>query len=168
MIIGATFNFRHFQLGSPNTDGQQHTRVMFESLVSGLLQKYLGKYVKNFNTKDLDIALFSGKVVLKNLELRADALDELDLPLRVRSGFLGDLTLDIPFSSLGSQPVVVSIDRIFLVVGTKTDFRPESRTEEDIRAETLLKLEALKQHESDMFSAAKVHFDACLSDESFP
>ena len=65
----------------------------------------------------------AGRVTLRNLELRADALNEFNLPLTVRAGFLGDLTLDIPFSSLGSQPVRATIDRVYLVTGTKLDYK---------------------------------------------
>jgi hypothetical protein len=68
----------------------------------------------------------AGRVTLRNLELRADALNEFNLPLTVRAGFLGDLTLDIPFSSLGSQPVRATIDRVYLVTGTKLDYKVQS------------------------------------------
>jgi vacuolar protein sorting-associated protein 13A/C len=62
---------------------------MFESLVAGLLEKYVGKYVQNWDSKNLKLSVFSGKVVLRNLLLTPNALDELDLPLSVTSGFVG-------------------------------------------------------------------------------
>ena len=41
------------------------------------------------------ISIYKGDVVLKNLRLRPDALAELDLPITVRAGLLGSLTLKV-------------------------------------------------------------------------
>ena len=39
------------------------------------------------------ISIYKGDVVLRNLRLRPDALASLDLPVTVRAGLLGSLTL---------------------------------------------------------------------------
>lgn len=41
------------------------------------------------------ISIYKGDVVLKNLRLRPDALASLDLPVTVRAGLLGSLTLKV-------------------------------------------------------------------------
>lgn len=48
-------------------------------------------------------------------QLRAEALNALDLPISVKAGFLGSITLKVPWSRLGQEPVIVLLDRIFLI-----------------------------------------------------
>ena len=66
---------------------------MFESQVAYYLNNYLGKYVYGLDTQSLKISVFKGDVVLRNLKLKPDALADLDLPVTVKSGLLGSLTL---------------------------------------------------------------------------
>lgn len=48
-------------------------------------------------------------------QLRAEALNALDLPISVKAGFLGSITLKVPWNRLGQEPVIVLLDRIFLI-----------------------------------------------------
>lgn len=61
---------------------------------------------------------------LSGLTLKPEALEGLDLPLRVDRGSLGTLHVVVPWSSLGSQPVRVTVDELLVVCGplTKTSF----------------------------------------------
>ena len=68
---------------------------MFESQVAYYLNNYLGKYVYGLDTQSLKISVFKGDVVLRNLKLKPDALADLDLPVTVKSGLLGSLTLKV-------------------------------------------------------------------------
>jgi len=68
---------------------------MFESQVAYYLNNYLGKYVYGLDTQSLKISVFKGDVVLRNLKLKPEALAELDLPITVKSGLLGSLTLKV-------------------------------------------------------------------------
>ncbi|ELW68630.1 Vacuolar protein sorting-associated protein 13D [Tupaia chinensis] len=70
---------------------------MLEGLVAWVLNTYLGKYVNNLNTDQLSVALLKGAVELENLPLKKDALKELELPFEVKAGFIGKVTLQIPF-----------------------------------------------------------------------
>ena len=54
---------------------------MFERILARVLKDVLGQWVKDFNEKNLKLGAFSGNVQLHNLELRADALDFLQLPV---------------------------------------------------------------------------------------
>ena len=47
---------------------------------------YLGAYVQGLQSENLSIGLGSGDLVLENLELRKNALEELDLPITVKEG----------------------------------------------------------------------------------
>lgn len=68
---------------------------MFEAQVLGLLQRYLGKYVYGLDAESLRISVWRGDVELSNLRLKAEALDELNLPITVKSGLLGRLRLKV-------------------------------------------------------------------------
>ena len=59
---------------------------MLEGVVASILTKYLGKYVDGLQRENLNVSLGEGDVVLENLTLRTDALEDLELPIVVRSG----------------------------------------------------------------------------------
>jgi vacuolar protein sorting-associated protein 13A/C len=67
------------------------------------------------------ISIYAGNVILKNLQLKPSALAELDLPVTVKAGLLGSLTLKVPWNNLGRTPVVASIDRLYLLVAPKSE-----------------------------------------------
>ncbi|KAH9312824.1 hypothetical protein KI387_027859, partial [Taxus chinensis] len=86
-----------------------------------LLRKYLGEYVHGLSTEALKISVWKGDVVLKDLQLKAEALNSLKLPITVKAGFLGSVTLKVPWKSLGKEPVVVLIDRVFVLAEPAQD-----------------------------------------------
>uniref|UniRef100_A0A4W3GI10 Vacuolar protein sorting 13 homolog D n=1 Tax=Callorhinchus milii TaxID=7868 RepID=A0A4W3GI10_CALMI len=88
---------------------------MLEGLAAWVLNTYIGKYVNNLNTDQLSIALLRGAVELENLPLKRDALKELDLPFEVKAGFIGKITLQIPFYRPHVEPWVISISRLHLI-----------------------------------------------------
>lgn len=55
--------------------------------------------VDNLNTNQLNVGIWSGDVKLRNLRLKKEALDKFRLPVDVVEGYLGDLTLSIPWST---------------------------------------------------------------------
>ena len=60
--------------------------ISFDSCLSDILSRYLGKFVKGLDKENLKIAIFGGDVVLENLEIRVSALRELHLPVSVKAG----------------------------------------------------------------------------------
>lgn len=89
---------------------------MFEAQVAYYLNEYLGKYVQDIDRESLKISIYAGDVVLRNLRLKPDALEDLDLPVSVHAGLLGMLRLKVPWNNLGGTPVVVEIDDLYLLV----------------------------------------------------
>lgn len=79
------------------------------------LQKYLGQYVAGLDGDALRLKVLSGDVVLRDLSLRPEALEELRLPVRVTAGFVGSITLRVPWRELGKRPVEVRLDSILAV-----------------------------------------------------
>lgn len=68
---------------------------MFEGQVAYYLSKYLGQYVNGLDAESLKISVWRGDVELRNLSLKPEALQSLDLPIRVKAGLLGRLTIKV-------------------------------------------------------------------------
>ncbi|CAH8391411.1 unnamed protein product [Eruca vesicaria subsp. sativa] len=94
---------------------------MLEDQVAYLLQRYLGNYVRGLSKEALKISVWQGDVELKNMQLKPEALNALKLPVKVKAGFLGSVKLKVPWSRLGQEPVVVYLDRIFVLAEPATD-----------------------------------------------
>lgn len=54
-----------------------------------------------------------GDVKLTNLEVKETALDDFDLPVKLKFGCLTKLVLKIPWSDLYRQPVIANIEGFF-------------------------------------------------------
>ncbi|CAN8243432.1 unnamed protein product, partial [Cochlearia groenlandica] len=119
---------------------------MFEAHVLHLLRRYLGEYVHGLSQEALRISVWKGDVVLKDLKLKAEALNSLKLPVAVKSGFVGTITLKVPWKSLGKEPVIVLIDRVFVLAYPA----PDARTVKEEDREKLLeaKLHQIEEAES--------------------
>ncbi len=75
---------------------------MFEAQLAYYLNRYLGTYVQGLDTKSLKISVFKGDVTLRNLKLKPEALADLNLPITVKAGLIGSLTLKVRQLSLSS------------------------------------------------------------------
>jgi vacuolar protein sorting-associated protein 13A/C len=94
---------------------------MLEEHVAYYLEKYLGNYVKGLSKEALKISVWQGNVELTNMQLKPEALNALKLPIKVKAGFLGSVKLKVPWSRLGQEPVIVELDRIFVLAEPATD-----------------------------------------------
>ncbi|KAG8382461.1 hypothetical protein BUALT_Bualt05G0079700 [Buddleja alternifolia] len=99
---------------------------MLEDQVAYLLQRYLGNYVRGLNKEALKISVWQGDVELTNMQLKPEALNALKLPVKVKAGFLGSVRLKVPWSRLGQDPVLVYLDRIFLLAEPATQVEGSS------------------------------------------
>ncbi|XP_064292158.1 intermembrane lipid transfer protein VPS13A-like [Plodia interpunctella] len=101
---------------------------MFEGAVAGILNRLLGKYVQDLDTENLNVGIFSGSVNLTDLKLKPEALYELDLPIDVKIGTIGRINLQIPWAGLYTQPVIVHVEDVLVLVGpaiSNSCFDPE-------------------------------------------
>lgn len=83
------------------------------------------------DSKNLELSVTSGDVVLKSLSLKKSALKDLELPIRVKEGnaspgytnplvgSLGQLTMKIPWANLGTEAAIVRISEVFLLCEPK-------------------------------------------------
>ena len=89
---------------------------MLESLLSEVLERVLGRYVRGIDRKQLSVGVLKGDFTLRNLQLNVDALRELDLPIRVTQGFVGALTIRVKWNKLKSEGCSVSVDNVILLL----------------------------------------------------
>ncbi|GAA5969299.1 hypothetical protein JCM11641_007543 [Rhodosporidiobolus odoratus] len=119
--------------------------MVLESVVSGVLNRFLSAYVDNLNSNQLNVGIWSGDVKLKNLRLKKEALDKFRLPVDVIEGYLGELTLSIPWSNLAGKPVRVLVENVYLLA-VPTDSSKATPEEDAARAQAA-KLEKLENAE---------------------
>ncbi|GAB1597682.1 vacuolar protein sorting-associated protein 13B-like [Argonauta hians] len=100
-----------------------------ESYIAPLLMGYVDKYVK-LRPEDFQLSLWGGDAVLNNLNLRLDALEQaINLPISFKSGHIHELHLHVPWTRLGSEPVVITVNTIECIVRLK-----DSSTDSDKRS----------------------------------
>nr|XP_045619802.1 vacuolar protein sorting-associated protein 13D-like isoform X1 [Procambarus clarkii]XP_045619809.1 vacuolar protein sorting-associated protein 13D-like isoform X1 [Procambarus clarkii] len=118
---------------------------MLEGLATWVLNNYLGKYLENLHTDQLSIGLLKGEVELENVPLRKDALRHLDMPVEVRTGFVGKVKLQIPVSRLRSEPWVIMFEQLYLVAGpVKLEEFDEEAEEAAFQARKIAQLDGLE------------------------
>ncbi|KAL7687237.1 putative vacuolar protein sorting-associated protein [Plasmopara halstedii] len=95
---------------------------MFETLVTGLLTSALGSYIepKCFSSDKINVAVWSGYVVLTELEIRSEVLADFPAVKLVR-GIVGSIELKIPWNRLQSDSVVATVDDVYLLLRTEED-----------------------------------------------
>uniref|UniRef100_A0A3Q2QZ54 Vacuolar protein sorting 13 homolog B n=1 Tax=Fundulus heteroclitus TaxID=8078 RepID=A0A3Q2QZ54_FUNHE len=93
---------------------------MLESYVTPLLMSFVNKYIKNLKPSDLQLSLWGGDVVLSKLDLKLDVLEqELKLPFTFMSGHIHELRIHVPWTKLGSEPVVITINTMECILKLK-------------------------------------------------
>lgn len=88
---------------------------------------------------------------MKNLSLKPNALDSLDLPFRVSHGKIGLLSANIPWTSIYTSPVIIKLSNVLAVaipnVDSSYDEERETAIAEAAKQKALQKLEdALKKN----------------------
>ena len=86
---------------------------MLSAVVAPLIEKALGKWIK-LEPGKLDVS--GGKVRLTRVELREDAWNELALPVSLRGGMIEEVEVDIPWTKLKTDSVVVRLHQPVLLL----------------------------------------------------
>lgn len=128
---------------------------MAKELLLNALVSILGDYIEGITKDNLKLGVWSGKIELKNLQLNHSGIEKLKLPLNIINGYVSSLKLNIPWTSLGSQPVKIYIDGIYLLVGP-LNFNKFNLNETNIRF-NIQKKEKLLQAEKAVELAANIN-----------
>ncbi|CAJ1901189.1 unnamed protein product [Cylindrotheca closterium] len=100
---------------------------MAKRALQHVLEQTIGKYVKNLDAESLNVAVWNGKIELNSLELDVEAVNaELDrkydeapnltLPFKVVSGSFEAFQVEVPWSHLASQPVILRARGLRVIV----------------------------------------------------
>ncbi|XP_028980284.2 vacuolar protein sorting-associated protein 13A isoform X3 [Esox lucius] len=123
--------------------------MVFESVVVDVLNRFLGDYVVNLDSSQLKLGIWGGDAVLKNLEIKENALSQLDIPFKVRAGHIGRLQLKIPWKNLYTQSVEATLDGVYLLIvptaSIKYDAEKEEKQLQEARQRELQRIEETKQ-----------------------
>ncbi|XP_030044282.1 intermembrane lipid transfer protein VPS13C [Microcaecilia unicolor] len=118
---------------------------MLESVVADLLNRFLGDYVENLDRSQLKLGIWGGNVALENLQIKENALSELDVPVRVKTGQVDKLTLKIPWKNLYGEAVVATLEGLYILVvpgaSIKYDAEKEEKLLQDTKQRELLRIE---------------------------
>uniref|UniRef100_A0A3Q1IKJ5 Uncharacterized protein n=1 Tax=Anabas testudineus TaxID=64144 RepID=A0A3Q1IKJ5_ANATE len=122
--------------------------MVFESVVVDVLNRFLGDYVVNLDSSQLKLGIWGGDAVLKNLEIKENALSQLDIPFKVRAGHIGRLQLKIPWKNLYNQSVEATLDGVYLLIvptaSIKYDAEKEEKQLQEARQRELQRIEETK------------------------
>ncbi|XP_027780877.2 intermembrane lipid transfer protein VPS13C isoform X1 [Marmota flaviventris] len=123
--------------------------MVLESVVADLLNRFLGDYVENLNKSQLKLGIWGGNVALDNLQIKENALSELDVPFKVKAGQIDKLTLKIPWKNLYGEAVVATLEGLYLLVvpgaSIKYDAEKEDKSLQDIKQKELSRIEEALQ-----------------------
>jgi len=112
------------------------------------LRQTIGKYVKNLDAESLNIAFWDGKIELNSLELdvesinsmldkRAEIAPNLAMPFQVVSGRFESFQVDVPWTNMTRQSVVLRARGLSVVVEpldrSSSQFVPDEMTDPDER-----------------------------------
>ena len=64
----------------------------------------------------MKVGLLSGKVEIKNLKLKKQIIEELNLPFALKFGIVARLNLQVPWKSLSSSAVVAELEGLYIVI----------------------------------------------------
>ncbi|KAK4469058.1 hypothetical protein MN116_006648 [Schistosoma mekongi] len=129
--------------------------MVFESLVVELINRYLGSYIETLNASQLKIGLLGGNAQLDNLDIKANAFDDLDLPIKVLQGHISSLILKIPFKNLFTEPTIAELTGLYILIvpniAVQYDEIKEKRYTKELKEKQLASVEAarLKPKQSD-------------------
>ncbi|VDL89757.1 unnamed protein product [Schistocephalus solidus] len=128
---------------------------MLIGLVSAVLRRSLGQYVENIDNDKLSYSLYQGHVALNDLVLRPEALTHLlGLPIKLRSGTISRVLLQIPITQLRSQPWCITIEGVQLLVSSE-----DGDEQDDHTAQNSDTVETPEDKKARLWQAKKAYLD---------
>jgi vacuolar protein sorting-associated protein 13A/C len=101
---------------------------MLENWFKNLILNILGRFIEDFESKDLVVEKWNGQVVQQHCRIKRSALDflssALGLPLEVVHGVIGELRISFNWAKLKSQPIRIFIKDCFILCKPREAFDP--------------------------------------------
>jgi vacuolar protein sorting-associated protein 13A/C len=87
-----------------------------EGFVCGLVDKYLSPYAE-VDADEVRSGVRRGEIVLNDVKLKTSAFDNLEMPITVKSGKIGEVRLQMSLRCLSASPAFVVLKDVEVVVG---------------------------------------------------
>ena len=104
------------------------------------LQQYFGDYVDGLTPENLRVQVLAGTITQSNLSLKAEALAQLQLPVVVRAGRLRRFHVEVPWSRITSEPVVVHIAGVTVLAALAEETAEDAAAAADLASVQLASL----------------------------
>lgn len=105
--------------------------------------------MENLDKSQLKLGIWGGNVALDSLQIKENALSELDVPFKVKAGQIDKLTLKIPWKNLYGEAVVATLEGLYLLVvpgaSIKYDAGKEEKYLQEIKQRDLSRIEEALQ-----------------------
>lgn len=89
---------------------------MFEKILEKLLIQNAGQFVEGIDKENLHLGIWSGEILIQNVRVKSSVLDMLELPFKMKYSHIGRLRLKVPWKNLGSAPVELQLEDVFVVI----------------------------------------------------
>eukprot|EP01125_Pyxidicula_operculata_P010729 TRINITY_DN352_c4_g1_i1.p1 TRINITY_DN352_c4_g1~~TRINITY_DN352_c4_g1_i1.p1 ORF type:complete len:3355 (-),score=688.04 TRINITY_DN352_c4_g1_i1:19-10083(-) len=136
---------------------------MLKELASRVLNAILADYVVGFEKNITQFSL-SGDIKLENVKIKPSVLDRFYLPVTLKDGRVGEITLSVPWTNLSTQSTHISLKHLYFLISPKDPnqkYEGEDKQEIKRKMEKLEMAEAMRQsrqegqnHSDDSFSAS--------------
>lgn len=87
---------------------------MINSICAKVISHVCGEYVDHIDSSQLEMEIWNGKAKLENLSISPNAFISHKVPLKVKMGKIGKLSLAFPWNRLSSEPCIVDIENVFV------------------------------------------------------
>jgi len=89
---------------------------MFEKILENILLNNVGQFIDGIDKNNLKIGIWSGDIIIQNIAVKPDVLAKLDLPFRMKFSFVSKLSVSVPWKSLGSKPVEITLEDVYVIL----------------------------------------------------
>ncbi|CAG2212445.1 VPS13A_C [Mytilus edulis] len=106
---------------------------MIKNKLDEIIKTYLGKYL-DYDKDEIEYSLLQGKVELKNVRLRPEAILGKEFPLEVKAGEVEYVKIAIPWSNLlgTSTAVTLELSGLYIIAGPVADRPYDKKKDEDL------------------------------------
>jgi len=73
------------------------------------------------DSKNLEVGVFSGSVIIENVKLKSSLPELLELPFDLKYSHIKKLILKIPFTNLSGAPVEIELDGLYALFEVKRE-----------------------------------------------
>lgn len=123
--------------------------MVLSQLAATLINKFLSPFVDELAAEQLNVFAWSGQVSLKDVSIKRNAFDSLNLPFRVVHGTIGKIQATVPWTNIYTESIVINISDVYIVAIPNAEIRFDPQAEEqyewDAKKKFLDNIEKTKQ-----------------------